>query len=246
MKTASLATITLLVLVNVGLADHNRPAADQAFALVAEARDLRWDIRMEFANSVDQRDLLRDSTHVYESLVHLEEMFFDNSSEAALVRYINHIQSDIAQLDSSINTCDFARPLDDSFGRGEGPQRGLTHERFNASPRHHECYGHVLTIKARLQNMVRGLELLERSVCSVGHVGHVRQPLIGQPLNIAPAPINQHPGHQHEEIAPPVRSQDPRFVPTTPSNPSRPPLMVPQSSNFRPVSQLRIVLPLRK
>lgn len=242
MKTASLATLLLILFSNVSSADHNRRLSDQTFALVAQAREIRWDVRENFANSSSKRQLMQDATHIYESLSRLEEMFFDGSSQTTIDRYIHHIQGDVENMESRVDGCDFAQPVfaghdHNDIGFRDGSRHGQVVQRLQ---QRHGCYNHVVALKIRLEALCDGLEVLHQF--ANGNI-NFRTPEIVNPIILD---RNGDPRRTND----PGRGVDPRFTPTMPDAPApRPQLIVPQTSGSTrfttpqtiPISQPRSV-----
>lgn len=165
-------------------ADHRlarfRQLDDLSFAAFVEARELRWEIYINFVDSHDYQHLLSDADEVIEAMHDLQVDIYRERPDHVIEREIDNVQRRLANLKSHMNGCDFARTLN-SRHRPTFNGRGYVY----APETHSGGRGHALTALRMIARIESALEALECAVC-----GHGRRSTHSNivPPTIPPAP----------------------------------------------------------
>ena len=100
---------TFLGSVDTARADHRRQLDDMAFAVLSDARDLRWAVRDDFTRSHNLRYLCRESDDVFATARLLQDAIFRGRTLPIICSNIDKVRAEL---------CEFEEVFARSGGRG--------------------------------------------------------------------------------------------------------------------------------
>ena len=173
-KTTALVTaIAMTVLINTSVqAEHEHNARyhrldDLAFSAFIDARELRWEIHDDFVDSHDYDHLLEDADKIIASMQEVQAAIYRERPDEIIARLIDVTFSNMSNLTSHLNGCDFAQVRRGSHRVTYGG-RGYSYTPETA----HVGRIHVDAALRSIAKIETALALLEREVRPGHHHDH--------------------------------------------------------------------------
>jgi hypothetical protein len=182
-------TLILLGNVNAAHAEHRRQLDDMAFAVLSDARDIRWAVRDDFTRSPNLRYLCRESDDIFATARNLQDAIFRGRTLPIICNNIDTVR---------VELCEFEELLARS-GMGHD-----TRHRGRAGRGGHGC---IHTMRERIERVKQTLDAMHAIASGqpvvVPPPFSVDPPLPAvptQPRPHLPAPISRRTSNRHSHV----------------------------------------------
>lgn len=188
MKSTVVLGASLLVIIgnlNTATADHRRQLDDAAFAVLSDARDLRWCVRETMTHSPNLRYLCRESDDVFRVARNLQDVLFLGRTLPIICHNIEKVEAEL---------CEFEELLRRSLSGHELTRRHRIHSRHRVVTTFHGAGSDPCTaLLATVERMRRTLESMH---LMAGGAPVVTPPVLGDPP-LPAVPNYPHGGTPH-------------------------------------------------